>query len=668
MPFFDMEFYSEDNPTACAQWLFPLQHYVEYGAAEGRSPNRFFDPAFYKDRYGLDDLAGADIFFHYAATGAAKGYRPSALFDPVFYRENYPPAEHDYSLPLEHYQEKGVLQGFYPAPEVADLAVKPVISILTPVYDTDEQLLRRCIHSVLYQAYPHWELCLVDDGSPGDRIRPLLQEYAARDPRIKVRFLEQNQGISAATNAAAELATGEYIAFLDHDDELTLDALFAVVEAINHHDPDIIYSDEELIDRESRHLERFYKPDYNPELLLCHNYITHFCVTRRQLFEQVHGVSLRCTGAQDYDLLLKLTEHTSNVHHIRRPIYKWRATETSTSINHEGKDYAHNAGLQALRSAVARRGMDAEVDSGQWNYYYRLRRSVSEHPRVAIIAWLTGDCPNLQSWLQALAERTEYREVTVHFVGMSHDGHLDAALVDAFSRKPVCHPPVEHESTAQALNRVAAEISDAYLIFLQAGVLPRESDWIEILLGYCRDAQYGAAAPLPDSGLVEDPALPDVRDLGSRAFRSFVLESSFHLNGVLCPQNVIAVSCACCMVESALFQEIGGFDAQYFPEFLFDADFCLRLREKGVEHVMTPFCTIDVPLSGEKQAADDAGLPDWQRERARFQERWREILLHHPYYNEQRLLDEQSVSLHQWQQWEAGKVAVAETVAAENSA
>ncbi len=347
-PVFHSDDYLDQNPDVKKAGVNPLSHYVFHGIKECRSPNRFFDPIFYKKKYIKKEASRIDGFLHYARKGRKQHHRPNALFDPKFYADAYPEYVKTDYFPLSHYQKAGVYKGFYPCREVADLPNKPIISIVCPVYNTSQSLLQQCIHSVLYQAYPHWELCLVDDGSTDPHVKAILKKYVSRDKRIKTSFLDENLGISDASNEGAALATGEYIGFLDHDDELTLNALYKVVSDINQHNPDILYSDEDLVDHETRHLDYFFKPDYNSELLLSHNYITHFLVTKRALFESVGGFSKECDGAQDYDLMLKLTERSKNIHHIDKTLYHWRAIGESTSINHTKKDYANAAGKKAL--------------------------------------------------------------------------------------------------------------------------------------------------------------------------------------------------------------------------------------------------------------------------------------------------------------------------------
>ena len=651
-PFFDISFYLEDNPAVILSAQRPLIHYQRYGAEEGRTPHRLYDPVYYRSANGLEDLSALDLFVHFSEKGVQAGARPSALFDPSFYQKAYGNGM-DRALTLRHYTKKGVFEGHYPCREVADLAEKPVISILTPVYNSDEKLLRRSIHSVLFQAYPHWQLCLVDDGSADNRVREILAEYAALDQRITVDFLQQNRGISEATNRAATLAVGEYLAFLDHDDELTIDALYHVVEAINNYDADVLYTDEELIDRESRYLESFFKPDFNQELLLCHNYITHFFVTRRTLFDQVGGLSDRCAGAQDYDLALKTTEQANCIHHIRKSLYRWRATETSTSVNHAQKEYADAAGRHALQLAVDRRGLQADVEPGKWKFYYSLARRVETTPEIAIIALWPASMADPVAWLEVLLAHTGYANFHVHFLGS------ESILQEVTEKMPniqagqvTCHVWPENRSEPAALNQVALAVHSEQLVFIRGGVVPQEADWLETMLGYSAAAECGVVGGhlLPEEQSESNPALPEMSDLSCRTFRRFLLDGSVHQSGLFCAQQVVAASFDFCMIKQQLLQDVGGFNAGEFVCCLYDVDCCLRLRKLGVEHVFTPSCSAIQPRGTRGWPDNDAA----RREKQHFQQRWQALLRNLPYYNEQSLLQNRAIAREDWQHWIAG--------------
>ncbi|MCI5115918.1 MAG: glycosyltransferase [Candidatus Electrothrix sp. AW1] len=626
----DKSFYLRNDPELVRLSIDPLVHYMEYGWQERRSPNPLFDPDFYQKTYAEKfTLANSNVnVFH----------------------------------PLEHYQQQGVFAGHYPCQKVADLPNKPIISLLVPVFNIDKELLQRCIHSVQYQAYPHWELCLVDDGSSAPHIRPLLEQYAARDRRIKVSFLEKNSGISLATNKAAELATGEYLGFLDHDDELTLDALYRVVEAINRVDPDVLYSDEELINRQEVLYTRFYKPDYNPELLLCHNYITHFFVTKKSLFRQVGGLLTEYNGAQDYDLALKITEQTKKIHHIRCSLYRWRATKTSTSINHEQKEYAAAAGLKAVQNAVKRRGIQAEVKHSPLKYYYQVQRHVKKRCQISVFVRIPDNIAQprewLRNWLESLLASSDYPYLdymVLHRGSVEKLKELEELLIEQPEKlaSPInFYQRNEQETEAAALNRLADNAVGEYLIFLGQGALPQETNWVETLLGYAQTEEYGVV-----SGFVAQSdkelkhlAVPDLTDMTCHAYRSLLVHGSSHLNGFHCPQNVITCSFDFCMVKRSSFIEMQGFDAKKFPEYLFDIDFCLRLREVGRKHVFTPYCTALITMPEQKFAA----TKNWLDEKRDLQRRWRTVLQYNPYYNENRLLTELKISRKEWLHWIAG--------------
>jgi glycosyltransferase involved in cell wall biosynthesis len=653
-PFFHIPFYKEDNPSVVKSGICPLLHYFNFGAEEGRSPNRFFDPEFYKTAYHLTGLSRSELFVHFVEQGSRKYYRPSALFDPESYSKLYPESLVEYSHPLLHYQEQGVFIGNFPCREIVDLPRKPTISLLTPVYNTDEHLLRRCIHSVLYQAYPHWELCLVDDGSSVPHIQPLLEEYAAMDQRIKVRFIRENQGIAGATNEAAKLAVGEYVGFLDHDDELTADALYEMVLAINEQDPDILYSDEDLINNESRYLDSFFKPDLNSELLLCHNYITHFLVSKRSLYDEVGGLSSDFNGAQDYDLLLKLTEKSSRVHHIPKVLYHWRATETSTSINHAQKDYANEAGLQALQAAVRRRGLQADVRQGVMNYYYELHRYPSGKPLVDIFVLLENGGDEVETWLTNLLQLTRYENYRVYLIPCAPlSSHAEEQLKKVDSRVMVM-PQASGDNLALALNSAVQAANGEFLCFVDQGVQPKKSDWLESFLGYAQGKNTGVVGGLvtKGDGEQEECFLPDITDNSTLAYHHFLTQASAHANGLFCPQEVVAVSSEFCMVSRKLFIQAGEFDDVMFSTLLYDVDLCFQLHKLDLHHLFTPYCSA---IQGRESIRLQNRLSGNDREKAQFQKKWQPVLMTgNPYYSYSRIQHKTAIDSCDWLNWYAG--------------
>ncbi len=309
-PFFSHDWYLDNTPLPEALQNNAIKHYKLYGAAAGKSPLPVFDPHYYCSQ--LDDGAPvpADPLLHYLCVGEGAGIAPNPQFDPSFYRSCLRDEQEEESI-LAHYLRQGVFSRCELNPKIASQENKPVVSIVVPVYNPRAAFLRNCIRSVLYQSYPHWQLWLVDDCSSTGGTRDILSDWAARDERINCIFNAHTRGISGATQIGADKCTGDYLGFLDHDDELASDCLLRVVEEINRSGAEFLYTDEDLIgDDGSRHAV-FNKPGFNRALLYSHNYITHFIAVARNLFVSAGGFDSRYDGAQDYDLVLRLTDRAS---------------------------------------------------------------------------------------------------------------------------------------------------------------------------------------------------------------------------------------------------------------------------------------------------------------------------------------------------------------------
>ena len=656
-PFFDVSWYLDRTPVLRNLAIDLVAHYMKFGAGEGKSPLPLFDPQYYREQ-NPDVDQEEDLFTHYLTIGLAQDRRPSRWFDPGFYRSAYPESVVGTGVsPLQHYLEIGVHEKCYPDMRVHDLPEKPLVSIVVPVYNVEESCLDNCIRSVLYQAYPHWELCLADDCSSQPHVRQLLEQWAARDKRIKVTFLEINQGISKATNAAAALATGEYIAFLDNDDELTVDCLYQVVKVIGETRADLLYTDEDLIGADGRRFSVFYKPGFNSELLLSHNYITHLMVSSKTLFDAVGGLDAKYDGAQDYDLVLKLSEQAQRVVHIPQVLYHWRASETSTSINHEQKSYADEAGRKSLVAAMKRRGIEAEVQATDWKFYYRVERKLQTRPLVSILVYWTNDLAGAVSWLRSLVAVTAYDRFEIIFM-LSAPADLKGPYCQAVTGlgdNIFCLESHEGLSRAALYNLAAGQSRGKYLVFLEGEVTIHAADWLEILLAQALEKGTGVIAPRlkkMQEGEKEIETLPDLTNASSWYYFNFFQQCSIHMNGLQWAQYVLAVSWELCMVSKKLFALCDGFDDKNLSSLFWSLDFCLRLHEQGYENVYIPS---EIAERAEDKNIDDWGEnKKWDQERRVFQERWRKRLLAgDPYYN-LGVLDNKQLSVDDFLQWYAG--------------
>ena len=614
LPLFDLDYYRKSNPTAARDWPVLLKHYIHYGADEGCRPHPLFDPAYYRATYLDADSSFLEAFFHYAEEGEAQGNRPNALFDPAFYCSQLTREEaQSMAGSLVHYARQGIKKGLYPCKEVAQLARKPCISILTPVFNTEANQLWRCVRSVLMQPYPHWQLCLVDDGSSAAHIRPLLESCAQLDSRIRVDFLPINSGIATATNRAAVMAGGDYLAFLDHDDELAPDALYQVALAINQEDADLFYSDESLFNLESMHLDNLYKFAFKLELLLSHNHLMHFFVVRRELFKAVGGLDPACDGAQDYDLALKLTEISKKVWHIPRVLYHWRAHATSSSIHHEQKHYADEAGRLALQAALRRQRLDAEALNTELRFFYRARRNLPKKGLVSV--HVDGALP--------AAAKTPWRDQLE--ASWSQVEWLDRAA-DADNMEAM--PPHLRR------NQAALHAAGAYLFFIGNHVSSLQEGALPALLEYGQDAtlaMVGGWLEQPESRHQHRGSVPDIANPSPFYYATFLRDVSVHHNRFHCAQYAWAVAEQLCLIRKELFLECGGYDQAFQTLAFAHLDLCFRLHGQRPHLVYTPHAVamIDqafVPEPSQIQAAE--------QDRRLLQERWRaKLYAGDPWYN-----------------------------------
>jgi glycosyltransferase involved in cell wall biosynthesis len=639
---FDFQFYFDKNPILAGVRNEIIKHYKLHGASIGKSPLPLFDPEFYLGTLGPSRTPVIDPLSHYLSRAEDGAARPCRYFDPDFYLEQCGGGISRRDA-LSHYVTKGVFSGIYCCPQVAELREKPLISILVPVYNPDPAVLGNCIRSVLYQAYPHWELCLADDCSPLPEVRGLLQEWADKDERIKVTFLSENSGIAGATNSAATLASGSYVSFLDNDDELTVDCLLKVVEEINASGADLLYSDEDLIGNDGTVLSVFRKPDFNQALLFSHNYITHFVAVKRSLFEKVGGLDSRYDGAQDYDLLLKLTEQCERVVHVREILYHWRASETSTSINHDQKNYANEAGRQALEAAMERRQLPLAALHTELNFFYHLRASVKVNPSVTVIicgADVEGCNPEL---LASLAQGRESEHV--EYIVVSKDGSAKekvnqwAASTDVDVHVVSCLQT--EEGIAATLNRIIGQIESEFVVLIDGAAQAMSQGWLEELSSpfYLGDvAMVCGRVTFP--GGVDGPSYlyPELTNEDAFYLHDFLHSSTRHMAGLHCLQDVSYGGWELTMIRSEEYVKLGGFMAKEYPHLFAMADFSCRLVDSGKRIIYTPYSSLlKTTVSPHPFTGEIEGL-DAEKARLQLQLRGRQICFD-PYYSKGLLAD-----------------------------
>lgn len=641
-PLFDDAWYCQNYPDVAVEGINPLYHYIRRGWKEGKNPCGMFESAYYLECYPEVRKSGINPLAHFFNQGARLGYKPNPLFDTAFYLKEYQDVRESGENPLVHYIRIGKWEGCQISSPKHSFSHQPRISIITPVYNVPALYLKACIDSVLHQKYENWELCLVDDASPEPHIRTLLEEYRTRDNRIKVKYLSQNLGIAGATNAGAAMASGAYLGLLDNDDELTRDALQEVVRAINnHHMADLLYSDECIVNSEGKYLHAHHKPDFSPDLLLCHNYITHFLVLKKMLFNEVDGANSSCDGAQDYDLLLKATERARQIVHIPKILYRWRTLETSTSGNPGAKSYADAAGKRALEEALERREITAEVVHGNLPFYYRVRRRLLENPLVSILIPFRDQPDFLQKCVTAILDRSSYRQYEV--IGISNNSREQQtfALMEALTSKDDRIRFVEYNKpfNFSALNNFGLNhCRGEHLVLMNNDIEVLNPDWLEALLEHSQRrevAAVGAKLYYPDDKIQHAGVIIGIGGFAGHGHRHFPRESPGYFNRLFCTQNVSAVTAALLMVKRACYEEVGGLDEEHLGVALNDVDFCLKLRAKGYLNIFTPYAEA---LHHESVSRGYEDTPEkkarFRQEVGFFKEKWKDVLAAgDPYYN-----------------------------------
>ncbi len=510
----------------------------------------------------------------------------------------------------------------------------PLISIMLPVFRPPLPLIEKTISSVLRQSYPHWELCIVDDGSQQPQLAQRLQHYAANDRRIKLRISEANAGIAAASNLALSLATGSHVAFLDHDDLLTCDALECIARVIaDEPNVDVIYSDECKIDEQDEPQDIFSKPDWSPALMLNCMYIGHLVAYRRSLITTLGGLRSDYDFAQDYDLALRASDKAVNVRHVDRVLYCWRMTEQSGAAG--GKPYARQSNIAALQDALARRSYDARaVALPTVNHACWTREAL--RGRVSIII-PSDNFGHVTQCVQSIRKGTTYADYELVVVTGSAISRDLAELGKGAGVRFVDYDKPFNFS--DKCNAGAAAASGEYLVFLNDDVRVITGEWIEALLECLRIDGVGASSPkllYEDDTIQHAGLVTGVRGLVGTAFHCLPADTRAHFNFAQSLRETSAISAACLAMRRDLFFKLGAFDAAHVPINHSDIDLCFRLREEGYRCLYTPHATLR-HIGHQSLAAHDAGNGGATR-RAKDKadiyllRRWPEMVAYDPYF------------------------------------
>lgn len=464
----------------------------------------------------------------------------------------------------------------------------PKFSVVVPLYHTPAKFLKDLVRSMMYQSYANWELCLVNASPEDVHLTSLLENWAMRDKRIRVIRLEKNLGIAQNTNAGIAASTGEFIAFLDHDDFLEPDALFCYADALNKDKTiDVFYSDEDKTDEYATHyFYPHFKSDFNIDLLHANNYMCHFLAVRKSLVDTVGGLNEKFDGAQDYDFVLRLTENTKKIYHCPRILYHWRCSNQSTAANQGNKMYAIHAGKAALNAHYKRIGWNARAQEGAVDGWYQTKFTLKEEPLVSILIPNKDHTDDLDVCLNSFFERADYQNY--EFIIIENNSVLPETFA-YYEKIEKEHDNVkvvywEAGFNYSAINNFGFKFAKGdYIMLLNNDVELITPDIFQSMLGFCMRPEVGivgAKLLYNDHTVQHAGVLVGAGGLADHVFKGIHEDDPGYMGRAISSQDVSAVTAACLLVKRSVYEEVGGLEDEFQVAFN-DVDFCLKVRKAG---------------------------------------------------------------------------------------
>lgn len=468
-----------------------------------------------------------------------------------------------------------------------------------PIYKTPPKILVETIESILNQDYGNFELCIANGSLKDHKIANLLENYSKRDPRIKVRNLDKNLGIAGNTNAAIEIAEGDFIAFMDHDDLLAPFALSAVMNALQQFpDTDVIYSDEDkLIEDGSFRYSPFFKPAYSPDFLRTANYITHFLVIRKSLGDQIGWLRDGFEGAQDFDLTLRAIEKARYVTHIPLILYHWRAMKGSTALTIKFKPYAYNSGIKAVQEHIDRSGLKGKVIQGPLSGTYQVLYDYFENkPLISIIIPNYNHAEDLSKCVNSIINGSTYKNIEILIIenNSTEDSVFDIyKKLETYGNIKILE--YNYPFNFSKINNFAVQSAKGeVLLFLNNDTEVITKDWLEQMLFYAFQPDVGTVGAklyYPDDSIQHGGVIIPSDGLPVHIYKGKSKSESDKFLQLNLPQNYSAVTGACLMLRKSIFIEMNGFDPAFQLAFG-DIDLCLRIQERGFRNVWTPYAEL----------------------------------------------------------------------------
>lgn len=518
----------------------------------------------------------------------------------------------------------------------------PLISILLPVYNPKPQWLKEAIESVCKQVYPHWELCIADDASTNPVIKKILSDYQKKDKRIKVIFREKNGHISACSNSALELANGEWIALLDHDDIIPSHALYCVVLAINKYtDAKLFYSDEDKIDGDGNRSQPYFKCNWNQDLFYSHNLISHLGVYNTAIVKKINGFKIGMEGSQDHDLALRFIEkiQSSEIVHIPKILYHWRLYPESTSMSVKTKSYALDSGIKAINEHFIRCNIDANAEVNDFAMY-RVKYKIPEpNPLVSLIIPTRNGLHLIKQCIDSILDKTTYHNYEIIII----DNNSDEIKTLKYLNKIQANSKIrcirdENPFNFSSLNNNAVEFAKGeYIGLINSDIEVITPGWIEEMLSLAALTGVGAVGAklyYPNKTIQHAGVILGIGGVASHVFRNYHQRDYGYFGRARLIQEYSAVTAACLIVKRDIYKQVGGMDESNLATIFNDVDFCLKIRESGYRNIWTPYAELIHHESASRGYEDTPEkIQRFEKEANYMIKKWSKILLNDPAYS-----------------------------------
>lgn len=539
---------------------------------------------------------------------------------------------------------------------LASMTHPPVISIVIPVYNPAEIYLRACLDSVLAQSYPHWELCIADDRSPKEHVQRVLREYEAKDSRIKVVYRKHNGHISAASNSALEIAKGDFVALLDHDDVLPEHAMLFMAQAIcEQPHTQILYSDEDKINARGERFDPHFKSDWNPDLFFSQNYVSHLGVYRRSLLQQIGGFRLGVEGSQDQDLLLRCLPHVAaeQIVHIPRVLYHWRTIEGSTALASGEKSYTTEAGIKALRDYFSKQQPEVTVEAGLVPNTYRVRYPISEPAPLVSLLIPTRDRRALtETAVRSIIDRSTY----THFeILILDNGSVEQETLDFFAQIQQEDSRVrvlryDHPFNYSAINNFGVRHAKGAIIGLvNNDIEVINPDWLTEMVSHCMRPEIGCVGAklyYSNDTLQHGGVILGIGGVAGHSHKQYPRHHPGYFSRLLLTQTLSAVTAACLLIRKNIYEEVAGLDEENLHVAFNDVDFCLKVREAGYRNLWTPYAELYHYESISRGAEDSPEkIARFAREVNFMKSKWGKHLELDPFYSPNLSKDREDFSI-----------------------